>query len=101
MKIKKRKKIDAVKMMRDIRDKFSEQFLKMTYEEQKQFILDRINVRKKKGMFRLNRDFASSFFTESSASLREHFNHKTFSRKDAKAQRNKRVSFCCKRSFVR
>ncbi len=48
MKIKKKKKIDAVKMMRDIRDKLSEHFLKMTYEEQKQFILDRIKVRKKK-----------------------------------------------------
>jgi hypothetical protein len=34
----KSKKIDAVKMMREIRDKLSRRFEGMTFEEQKKFI---------------------------------------------------------------
>lgn len=36
------KKFDAVKMMREIRDKLSEKFVNMSYEEQKKYIEERI-----------------------------------------------------------
>jgi len=37
-----KKKFDAVKMMREIRDKLSEDFGNMSYEEQKKYIEERI-----------------------------------------------------------
>ncbi len=36
--MKNKKKFDAVKMMREIRDTLSEKFMKMTFEEQRKFI---------------------------------------------------------------
>ncbi len=36
------KKFDAVKMMREIRDKLSKEFENMNYEEQKRYIKERI-----------------------------------------------------------
>lgn len=36
------KKFDAVKMMREIRDKLSKEFRNMSYEEQKRYIKERI-----------------------------------------------------------
>ncbi|MDQ1317268.1 MAG: hypothetical protein QG588_919 [Candidatus Poribacteria bacterium] len=36
------KKFDSVKMMREIRDKLSKEFINMSYEEQKKYIKDRI-----------------------------------------------------------
>ena len=36
------KKFDAVKMMREIRDKLSKEFVNMNYEEQKRCIWERI-----------------------------------------------------------
>lgn len=35
---KSKKKIDAVRMMREIRDKLSKEFMKLEYKEQKKFI---------------------------------------------------------------
>ena len=37
-----KKEFDAVKMMREIRDKLSEEFKDMSYEEQKEYIRERI-----------------------------------------------------------
>jgi len=36
------KKFDAVKMMREIRDKLSKEFMNLSYEEQKRYIKERI-----------------------------------------------------------
>ena len=36
--MKSEKRFDAVKMMREIRDKLSEKFMNMSYEEQKRYI---------------------------------------------------------------
>jgi len=36
------KKFDAVKMMREIRDKLSKEFMNLSYEEQKKYIKERI-----------------------------------------------------------
>ena len=36
------KKFDAVKMMREIRDKLSKDFMNMSYEEQKRYLRERI-----------------------------------------------------------
>jgi len=36
------KKFDAVKMMREIRDKLSKEFMNLSYEEQKRYIRERI-----------------------------------------------------------
>lgn len=36
------KELDAVKMMREIRDKLSKEFENMSYEEQKEYIRERI-----------------------------------------------------------
>lgn len=36
------KEFDAVRMMREIRDKLSEEFRNMSYEEQKEYIRERI-----------------------------------------------------------
>ena len=36
------KKFDAVKMMREIRDQLSKEFMNMSYEEQKRYIRERI-----------------------------------------------------------
>ena len=36
--MKSKKKFDAVKMMREIRDKLSREFMNMSYEEQKKYI---------------------------------------------------------------
>jgi len=37
-----KKKFDAVKMMREIRDKLSKEFMNLSYEEQKRYIRERI-----------------------------------------------------------
>ena len=42
---KSEKPFDAVKMRREIRDKLSEQFRDMSFEEQKQYIRERISVK--------------------------------------------------------
>jgi len=39
--------LDAVKTMREIRDRLSEQFKGMTFEEQKQYIKERTRARPK------------------------------------------------------
>ena len=39
------KKFDAVKMMREIRDKLSKEFENMSYEEQKKYIREKIKNR--------------------------------------------------------
>ncbi|MCH8293302.1 hypothetical protein IH992_19650 [Candidatus Poribacteria bacterium] len=39
------KQFDAVKMMREIRDRLSNQFRDMNFEEQKQYIRERIHVK--------------------------------------------------------
>jgi hypothetical protein len=39
------KEFDAVKMMREIRDKLSKEFVTMSYEEQKKYIRERIKPR--------------------------------------------------------
>jgi hypothetical protein len=39
------KKFDAVKTMREIRDRLSEQFKSMSFEEQKQYIRERTKAR--------------------------------------------------------
>ena len=36
------KKFDAVKLMREIRDKLSKEFMNLSYEEQKRYIKERI-----------------------------------------------------------
>jgi len=36
------KKFDAMKMMREIRDKLSKEFMNMSYDEQKRYIRERI-----------------------------------------------------------
>ena len=36
------KKFDAVKMMREIRDKLSKEFMNLSYDEQKRYIRERI-----------------------------------------------------------
>ena len=36
------KKFDAVKMMREIRDNLSKEFMNLSYEEQKRYIKERI-----------------------------------------------------------
>ncbi len=36
------KEFDAVKMMREIRDKLSKKFISLSYEEQKRYIRERI-----------------------------------------------------------
>jgi hypothetical protein len=40
------KEFDAVKMMREIRDKLSREFVTMSYEEQKKYIRERIKPKK-------------------------------------------------------
>lgn len=42
---KSEKSFDAVKMMREIRDKLSIQFRDMSFEEQKQYLRERLHVR--------------------------------------------------------
>ena len=37
-----KKKFDAVKMMREIRDKLSKEFMNLSYKEQKRYIRERI-----------------------------------------------------------
>jgi hypothetical protein len=44
--MKSKKKFDAVKMMREIRDKLSKEFMNMNYEEQKRFIKGQIHSEK-------------------------------------------------------
>ena len=39
------KEFDAVKMMREIRDRLSKEFEKMSYEEQKRYIREKIKNR--------------------------------------------------------
>lgn len=39
------KEFDAVKMMREIRDKLSKEFVTMSYEEQKKYIRERIKLK--------------------------------------------------------
>jgi len=36
------KKLDAVKMMREIRDKLSKNFMNMSYEEQKRYVKEKV-----------------------------------------------------------
>lgn len=43
----KEKKFDAVEMMRQIRDRFSQCFKDMSFEKQKQYIRDRVDVKAK------------------------------------------------------
>ena len=40
--MKGKKKFDAVKMMREIRDKLSKEFMNMSYEEQKRYIEEKV-----------------------------------------------------------
>jgi len=42
-----KKKFDAVKMMRKIRDKLSKEFTDLSYEEQKKYIRERTGIRPK------------------------------------------------------
>jgi UDP-N-acetylmuramyl pentapeptide synthase len=42
------KKFGSVKMMREIRDKLSKEFVNMSYEEQKKYIKERLKDRTKK-----------------------------------------------------
>ena len=46
--MKNEKKFDAVKMMREIRDKLSEKFINMSYEEQKKYIEGKIKTKVKR-----------------------------------------------------
>jgi len=39
--MKSKNKFDAVKMMREIRDKLSKEFISMSYEEQKKYIREK------------------------------------------------------------
>jgi hypothetical protein len=41
--MKNEKKFDAVKMMREIRDKLSKEFVNMSYDEQKRYIKEKLN----------------------------------------------------------
>jgi len=43
--MKNKKEFDAVKMMREIRDKLSKRFMDMSYEEQKRYIEERVKPR--------------------------------------------------------
>ncbi len=43
--MKSEKKLDAVKMMREIRDKLGKEFMNMNYEEQKRYIQERIKAK--------------------------------------------------------
>lgn len=43
--MKTKKKFDAVKMMRKIRDKLSKEFVDKSYEEQKEYIKKRVKIR--------------------------------------------------------
>jgi hypothetical protein len=43
--MKDEKKFDAVKMMREIRDKLSKEFMNMSYDEQKRYIEERIKFK--------------------------------------------------------
>jgi hypothetical protein len=45
---KSEKPFDAVKMMREIRDKLSNQFREMSFEEQQQYIRQHIRIRPSK-----------------------------------------------------
>jgi len=40
--MKSEKKFDAVRMMREIRDKLSKEFMNMSYKEQKRYIKERV-----------------------------------------------------------
>jgi hypothetical protein len=40
--MKSEKKFNAVKMMREIRDKLSKEFMNMSYEEQKRYIKEKV-----------------------------------------------------------
>jgi len=40
--MKSKKEFDAVKMMREIRDKLSRKFMDMSYEEQKRYIKEKV-----------------------------------------------------------
>ena len=40
--MKSEKRFDAVKMMREIRDKLSKEFMNMSYEEQKRYIKENV-----------------------------------------------------------
>lgn len=42
--MKKNKNFDAVKMMREIRDKLSREFNKMTFDEKRKFIQEELNL---------------------------------------------------------
>jgi hypothetical protein len=44
---KSKKPFDAVKMMREIRDKLSLQFQEMSFEEQQQYMRERLRVKAK------------------------------------------------------
>ncbi len=44
---KSKKPFDAVKMMREIRDKLSMQFREMSFEEQQQYMRERLRVKPK------------------------------------------------------
>ena len=44
-----KRRLDAVKTMREIRDRLSEQFKGMTFEEQKRHIRERAKVRPRTG----------------------------------------------------
>jgi hypothetical protein len=43
--MKSEKEFDAVKMMREIRDKLSKEFMNMSYEEQKRYIKEKVKPR--------------------------------------------------------
>jgi len=45
--MKGKKKFDAVKMMREIRDKLSKEFMNMSYEEQKRYIEEKVKPKTK------------------------------------------------------
>jgi hypothetical protein len=43
--MKKNKGFDCVQMMREIRDRLSKEFAHMSYEEQKQVLMERVKIR--------------------------------------------------------
>jgi len=43
--MKSEKKFDAVKTMREVRDRLSDQFKNMSFEEQKQYIRRRVSIK--------------------------------------------------------
>lgn len=45
--MKGKKKFNAVKMMREIRDKLSKEFMNMDYKEQKRYIRERAEIKRK------------------------------------------------------